>query len=65
MRRDSPALGLGLPPMKEFTPEELACCTGEDGQPALIAAHGLVYDVSNSYHWRKAGMTSCTVPAQT
>ena len=39
--------------MKEFTREELAQCTGEDGQPALIAAHGNVYDVSHSYHWRK------------
>jgi predicted heme/steroid binding protein len=39
--------------MKEYTLEELASCTGEDGTPKLIAAHGLVYDVSSSYHWRK------------
>ena len=39
--------------MKEYTLEELAQCTGEDGEPALVAAHGKVYDVSNSYHWRK------------
>ena len=39
--------------MKEYTLEELAQCTGEDGKPALIAAHGKVYDVSNSYHWRR------------
>ena len=39
--------------MKEYTQEELAQCTGEDGKPALIAAHGKVYDVSASYHWRK------------
>ena len=39
--------------MKEYTREELAQFTGEDGKPALIAAHGKVYDVSNSYHWRK------------
>ena len=39
--------------MKEYTLEELAQCTGEDGKPALIAAHGKVYDVSKSYHWRK------------
>jgi predicted heme/steroid binding protein len=39
--------------MKEFTREELARCNGEDGQPALIAAHGKVYDVSRSYHWRR------------
>jgi predicted heme/steroid binding protein len=39
--------------MKEYTLEELARCIGEDGRPCLIAAHGLVYDVSESYHWRK------------
>ena len=39
--------------MKEFTREELGQFTGEDGKPALIAAHGKVYDVSGSYHWRK------------
>jgi predicted heme/steroid binding protein len=39
--------------MKEYSLEELARCTGEDGSPILIAAHGLVYDVSHSYHWRK------------
>jgi len=39
--------------MKEYTLEELARSTGEDGTPTLIAAHGVVYDVSNSYHWRK------------
>ena len=42
-----------VPKMKEYTLEELARCTGEDGQPALVAAHGNVYDVSHSYHWRK------------
>ena len=51
MQRDSPSPA--LPTMKEFTREELARCTGEDGQPALIAAHGKVYDVSHSYHWRR------------
>jgi predicted heme/steroid binding protein len=39
--------------MKEYTLEELARCTGEDGTLTLIAAQGVVYDVSNSYHWRK------------
>ena len=39
--------------MKEYTREELAQHTGEDGKPTLIAAHGKVYDVSDSYHWRK------------
>ena len=38
--------------MKEYTREELAQCTGQDGKPALIAAYGKVYDVSESYHWR-------------
>ena len=39
--------------MREYTRGELAQFTGEDGKPALIAAHGKVYDVSASYHWRK------------
>ena len=39
--------------MKEYSLEELAQFTGEDGKRALIAAHGRVYDVSASYHWRK------------
>ena len=39
--------------MKEYTRGELAQGTGEDGKPVLIAAHGKVYDVSASYHWRK------------
>ena len=39
--------------MKEYTREELAQGTGEDGKPVLIAAHGKVCDVSDSYHWRK------------
>ena len=39
--------------MKEYTLEEVAQCTGEDGRPALIACNGKVYDVSASYHWRK------------
>jgi predicted heme/steroid binding protein len=42
-----------VPKRKQYTLEELARCTGEDGTPTLIAAHGLVYDVSNSYHRRK------------
>jgi len=37
--------------MKEYTREELSLCTGEDGQPALIACNGVVYDVSHSYYW--------------
>jgi predicted heme/steroid binding protein len=38
--------------MKEYTLEEIAQCTGEDGKPALIACNGKVYDVSDNYHWR-------------
>ena len=38
--------------MKEYTREELAQCTGQDGKPALVACDGKVYDVSESYHWR-------------
>lgn len=34
-------------PLKAFTPEELAQCTGRDGKPALVAINGLVYDVSD------------------
>jgi predicted heme/steroid binding protein len=39
--------------MREYTMEEVARCTGEDGKPALIACNGKVYDVSESYYWRK------------
>jgi predicted heme/steroid binding protein len=39
--------------MKEYSLEEVAQCTGEDGKPALIACNGKVYDVSGNYHWRK------------
>ncbi|HEM62470.1 MAG TPA: cytochrome B5 [Chloroflexi bacterium] len=39
--------------MKEYTLEELAQCTGEDGNPCLFCCDGLVYDASESYHWRK------------
>jgi predicted heme/steroid binding protein len=34
--------------MKEFTSEELVSFNGKDGNPVYIAAHGKVYDVSNS-----------------
>jgi predicted heme/steroid binding protein/uncharacterized membrane protein len=38
--------------MKEFTREELARLNGENGQPALIAHAGKVYDVSSSRMWK-------------
>ncbi|HOK68216.1 MAG TPA: cytochrome b5 domain-containing protein [Bacillota bacterium] len=34
-------------PLKVFSKEELAQCTGKDGKPALVAINGLVYDVSD------------------
>jgi len=39
--------------MKEYTLEQLAECTGEDGRPCLFCCDGLVYDASESYHWRR------------
>lgn len=38
--------------MKAFTKEELRKYDGRNGI-AYIACYGKVYDVSNSYHWRK------------
>ena len=38
--------------MNEFTLEELARRTGQDGAPAFIAYEGRVYDVSQSFLWR-------------
>ncbi|RPJ71850.1 MAG: cytochrome b5 [Desulfobacteraceae bacterium] len=38
--------------MKEFTPEELAQCNGENGKPVYIAHAGKVYDVSASKLWK-------------
>jgi predicted heme/steroid binding protein/uncharacterized membrane protein len=38
--------------MKEFTPEELAQCNGENGKPVYIAHEGKVYDVSASKLWK-------------
>jgi predicted heme/steroid binding protein/uncharacterized membrane protein len=38
--------------MKEFTPEELAQCNGENGKPVYIAHAGKVYDVSASKMWK-------------
>jgi predicted heme/steroid binding protein/uncharacterized membrane protein len=38
--------------MKEFTPEELARCNGENDAPTYVAYQGKVYDISNSKMWR-------------
>ncbi len=50
--------------MKEISPEELARCNGENGNPAYVAAGGAVIDVTASKMWKdglharrhKAGM---------
>jgi predicted heme/steroid binding protein len=38
--------------MKVFTTEELQKYNGSSGT-AYVACYGKVYDVSDSYHWRK------------
>jgi predicted heme/steroid binding protein len=37
---------------KEFTLEELAKNDGKDGRPAFVALKGVVYDASDSEHWK-------------
>jgi len=39
--------------MKEYTLAELAECNGEDGKRCLFCCNGLVYDASESFHWRR------------
>jgi predicted heme/steroid binding protein len=39
--------------MRKFTLEELKRFNGEAGSPAYVAFEGLVYDVSNSFLWKK------------
>jgi predicted heme/steroid binding protein len=39
--------------MNEFTSEELLSSNGKDGNPAYVAFHGKVYDVSKSRLWPK------------
>jgi predicted heme/steroid binding protein len=39
--------------MRVFTLAQLSNYNGQDGSPAYIAYHGLVYDVSGSYFFRK------------
>ncbi len=37
--------------MKSYSREDLSAGTGRDGNPALVAVHGKVYDVSASKRW--------------
>jgi predicted heme/steroid binding protein len=39
--------------VRAFTAEELARHDGQDGARAYIAYKGVVYDVSNSFLWRR------------
>jgi len=32
--------------------EDLRRCDGLDGRPAYVALHGIVYDVTKSWHWK-------------
>lgn len=41
------------PEMRRFTKEELSQYNGRDGACAYIAYESKVYDVSNSFLWRK------------
>jgi predicted heme/steroid binding protein len=41
------------PTMRRITPEELVACDGRDGAPAYIACEGVVYDVGDSFLWRR------------
>jgi predicted heme/steroid binding protein len=38
--------------VRDITPQELARCDGSGGAPAYVAVAGLVYDVTDSWHWR-------------
>jgi predicted heme/steroid binding protein len=38
---------------RTFTAEELARYDGRDGSPAYVAHAGLVYDLSESFTWRR------------
>ena len=39
--------------MRTFTPAELALCDGRDGRPSYVACDGTVYDVGESFLWRR------------
>ncbi len=39
--------------MPVFTRQELEQFNGQNGAPVYVAWSGSVYDVSQSYHWRK------------
>lgn len=38
---------------RSFTKEELSQYNGKNGKPVLVAYQGLVYDVSDSFLWRR------------
>jgi len=46
-----------------FTLQELATYNGQNGQPAYIAANGVVYDVTGQPDWPMGGHTPCGTDA--
>ena len=44
--------------MRTFTPHELALCDGRDGRPSYVACDGTVYDVGESFLWRRGRHTA-------
>jgi predicted heme/steroid binding protein len=48
-------------PQKNFTAAELAKYNGQNGQPAYVAADGLVYDVSGSPLWAGGKHSMCSI----
>ncbi len=44
---------LGMSATRTFTLDELAGYDGRDGSPAYVAHAGLVYDLSESFTWRR------------
>ena len=40
-------------PQRSFSLQELSQFDGHEGRPVYVAYQGSVYDVSQSYHWRR------------